>query len=158
MGDFLLRVRPITRISNIDFNRPFQLVASVISLATSFSFHCKTHRALILLLLTSKPDPLSLGSDLGPPLRGGFVYPSEQSPRCFGIFLCPGQKRHHPPAPLLPLPNCDPLCWARSWQTALRGSLSCPFSESFGWRVYQQPRGPEWTHVLSGPRGCLRME
>ena len=122
-----------------------------------FSFHCKTHRALILLLLTSKTDPLSLGSDLGPPLRGGFVYPSEQSPRCFGIFLCPGQKRHHPPAPLLPLPNCDPLCWARSWQTALRGSLSCPFSESFGWRVYQQPRGPEWTHVLSDPRGCLCM-
>ena len=29
-----------------------------------FSFHCKTHRALILLLLASKPDPLSLGSGL----------------------------------------------------------------------------------------------
>ena len=49
-----------------------QLVASDISLATSFSFHCKTHRALILLLLASKPDPLPLGSDLGPPLRGVF--------------------------------------------------------------------------------------
>jgi len=29
-----------------------------------FSFHCKTHRAFILLLLASEPDPLSLGSDL----------------------------------------------------------------------------------------------
>ena len=35
-----------------------------------FSFHCKAHRALILPLLASKPDPLSLG--LGPPLCGGF--------------------------------------------------------------------------------------
>ena len=34
-------------------------------------FHSKTHRALILLLLASKPDPL-LGSGLGPPLRGSF--------------------------------------------------------------------------------------
>ena len=49
-----------------------QLVASDISLATSFSFHSKTHRALILLLLASKPDPLLLGSGLGPPLRGSF--------------------------------------------------------------------------------------
>ena len=42
-------------------------------LRRAFSFHCKAHRTLILLLLASKPDPLSLGSGLGPPLRGGFV-------------------------------------------------------------------------------------
>ena len=42
-------------------------------LRRAFSFHCKAHRALILLLLASKPDPLSLGSGLGPPLGGGFV-------------------------------------------------------------------------------------
>ena len=37
----------------------FQLVASVISLATSFlCFASKTHRALILLLLASEPDSL----------------------------------------------------------------------------------------------------
>ena len=38
-------------LRNIDFNRPFQLVASAISLATSFSFHCKTYHALIPLCL-----------------------------------------------------------------------------------------------------------
>ena len=54
---------------NIDFNRPFHLIASDISLAASFSFHCKAHRALILLLLASKPDPLSLGSGLGLPVN-----------------------------------------------------------------------------------------
>ena len=36
-----------------------------------FHFTAKTHRALILLLLASKSDPLTLGSGLGPPLRGG---------------------------------------------------------------------------------------
>lgn len=40
------------------------LVASSISLATTFSFHCKTHRALILLLLLSKPQPLTPDCDL----------------------------------------------------------------------------------------------
>ena len=33
----------------------------------------KSHLSLILSRLLSKPDPLSLGSGLGPPLRGGFV-------------------------------------------------------------------------------------
>ena len=33
-------------------------------LRRAFSFHCKAHRALILLLLATKPDPLSLGSGL----------------------------------------------------------------------------------------------
>ena len=42
-------------------------------LRRAFSFYYKAHRALILLLLASKPDPLSLGFGLGPPLRGGFV-------------------------------------------------------------------------------------
>ena len=42
-------------------------------LRRAFSFYYKAHRALILLLLASKPDPLSLGSGLGPPLRGSFV-------------------------------------------------------------------------------------
>ena len=42
-------------------------------LRRAFSFHYKAHRALILLLLASKPDPLSQGSGLGPPLRGAFV-------------------------------------------------------------------------------------
>ena len=37
-----------------------------------YLIHSKTHRALILLLLASKPDPLLLGSGLGPPLRGSF--------------------------------------------------------------------------------------
>ena len=35
----------------------------------------KSHLSLILSRLLSKPDPLSLGSGLGPPLRGGFVCP-----------------------------------------------------------------------------------
>ena len=50
-----------------------QLVASDISLATSFfiSLQNSSRRALILLLLASKSDPLTLGSGLGPPLRGG---------------------------------------------------------------------------------------
>ena len=33
-------------------------------LRRAFSFQCKAHRALILLLLATKPDPLSLGSGL----------------------------------------------------------------------------------------------
>ena len=50
---------------------------AICRLRRAFSFHCKTHRALILLLLASKPDPLSLVSGLGPPLRGGFVLSHE---------------------------------------------------------------------------------
>ena len=34
-----------------------------------YLIHSKTHRALILLLLASKPDPLSLGSGLGLPVN-----------------------------------------------------------------------------------------
>ena len=37
----------------------------------------KSHLSLILSRLLSKPDPLSLGSGLGPPLRGGFVLSQE---------------------------------------------------------------------------------
>ena len=40
-------------------------------LRRAFSFYYKAYRALILLLLASKLDPLSLGSSLAPPLRGG---------------------------------------------------------------------------------------
>ena len=43
-------------------------------LRRAFSFYSKAHRALILLLLTSKPDPLPLGSGLGPPRSGGFLF------------------------------------------------------------------------------------
>ena len=43
--------------------RSFQLIASVISLATSFlCFALKTHLALILLLLASEPNPLRWAS------------------------------------------------------------------------------------------------
>ena len=48
-------------------------------LRRAFSFYCKAHRALILLLLAPKPDPLSLGSGLGSPLRGVFSYRKEIS-------------------------------------------------------------------------------
>ena len=41
-----------------DSRHRHQLVASDIALATSFSFQNKTHRALILLLLAPKPQPL----------------------------------------------------------------------------------------------------
>ena len=34
---------------------------------------------------------------------------SEQSPLCSGVFLCLWQKSHRPPAPLLLLPNPNPL-------------------------------------------------
>ena len=37
----------------------------------------KSHLSLILSRLLSKPDPLSLGSGLGPPLRGGFFLSQE---------------------------------------------------------------------------------
>ena len=49
--------------------------ASCVSLAATF--FVKVTGALILLLLASKPDPLSLVSGLGPPLRGGFVLSHE---------------------------------------------------------------------------------
>ena len=42
-------------------------------LRRAFSFHCKAHRALILLLLASNRDPLRWARGWGPPLRGGFV-------------------------------------------------------------------------------------
>jgi len=44
---------------NIDCNRSSQLVASDMSLATSFFISLKAHRALILLLLASHPYSLS---------------------------------------------------------------------------------------------------
>ncbi len=39
------------------------------------------------------------------------------------FFYSCGTKERHPPAPLLLLPNCDPLCWARSWRAALRAAF-----------------------------------
>ena len=50
----------------------FQLVASAISLATSFLFHFKTHLALILLLLASNRDPLCWARGWGSRPAGGF--------------------------------------------------------------------------------------
>ena len=119
-----------------------------------FSFHCKTHRALILLLLASKPDPLSLGSGLGPPLRGAFVCPwkisiltvpstSEQSPLCSDVFLCLRQKRRHPPAPLLLLSKSQPLTLGCDLGPPLRGGFflsqgnidfNRPFQKSRMWK------------------------
>ena len=49
-----------------------QLVASDISLATSFSFHSKSHGALFIMLHATKPAPWLLASVIGPPLRGSF--------------------------------------------------------------------------------------
>ena len=40
---------------------------------------------------------------------------SEQSPLCSDVFLCPWQKRRHPPAPLLLLSKSNPLRWASIW-------------------------------------------
>lgn len=81
-------------------------------LRRAFSFHCKTHRALILLLLASKPNPLPLSFGLVLPLRGAFIahmkisvltalYTSEQSQLCSGVFMS-AAKRRHPPTPLSP--------------------------------------------------------
>src|SRR5699024_12413699 len=46
---------------DIDFNRPFHVGASFVSLAPTFF---KSQSALAPLLLLSKPDPLPLGSGL----------------------------------------------------------------------------------------------
>ena len=89
-------------------------------LRRAFSFHDKAHRALILLLLASNRDPLSLGSRLAAALRAAFsperkisilTVPStwSQSPLCDHVFLCLWQKRRHPPAPLLLLSKSQPL-------------------------------------------------
>ena len=56
-------------LENIDFNHPLRLVASDISPATSFFISLQSS---ILLLLATKPNPLSLGFGLDPPLRGIF--------------------------------------------------------------------------------------
>ena len=40
---------------------------------------------------------------------------SEQSPLCSDVFLCPWQKRRHPPAPLLLLSKSQPLRWVVIW-------------------------------------------
>ena len=63
----------ILLVSHIFFGNKTQLVASVISLATSFFISCKAHRALILLLLASNRDPLRWARGWVPPLRGGLV-------------------------------------------------------------------------------------
>ena len=80
-------------------------------LRRAFSFYYKAHRALILLFLASKPDPLSLGSDLDPPLCGGFVWSREdidfnlpfQKERhdqrsCLSFWVSPPEGRRHPSA------------------------------------------------------------
>ena len=84
--------RAAMRVGSSPFRRTSSSQATY-RLRRAFSFHDKAHRALILLLhlsaksrrsaavalrnapagaVASKPDPLSLGSGLGPPLRGGF--------------------------------------------------------------------------------------
>ena len=74
------------------------------------------------LLLLSKSQPLTLGCDLvlGKNLKAGASIllrcsTSEQSPLCSDVFLCPWQKRRHPPAPLLLLSKSNPLRWASIW-------------------------------------------
>ena len=79
--------RAAMRVGSSPFRRTRTSQATY-RLRRAFSFHCKTHRALILLLLASKPDPLSLGSGLGPPLRGGFSYRKEIS-----ILTAPSNKK-----------------------------------------------------------------
>ena len=48
-------------------------------LRRAFSFHCKTHRALILLLLASKPDPLRWAPVWGRRCAAVFSYRKEMS-------------------------------------------------------------------------------
>ena len=57
---------------NIDFNRPFQLVASDISLVTSFFISLQSSSRAHSAAPRFQTEPASLGFGLGPPLRGGF--------------------------------------------------------------------------------------
>ena len=76
----------------------------------------KSHLSLILLRLLSKPDPLSLGSGLGPPLCGGFFWSPEDidfdRPFHVGasyVSLAPTFfKSQSALTPLLLVSNCEP--------------------------------------------------
>ena len=61
--------RHFSSLRSIDFNPPFQLVASVISLVTSFSFPFITQRAHFAAP-RFQIGPAVLDFSLGPPLRG----------------------------------------------------------------------------------------
>ena len=78
----------------LESERTAQVITSVISLATSFLCSAsKTHRALILLLLASKSQPLRWASIWfwNRPFREIVLllhrYTSEQSPLCSGVLL-----------------------------------------------------------------------
>ena len=78
---------------------------------------------------------------------------SDQSPLCDHAFLCSGQKRRHPPAPLLPFPNCDPLRLAHSWQAALRAALVlgvCIFFVNTFWHVLTKKMRSKNAALLGG--------
>ena len=57
-------------------------------LRRAFSFHYKAHRALIEAAPRFQTEPASLGFGLGPPLRGGFVFPWKIS-----ILTVPSKKK-----------------------------------------------------------------
>ena len=64
--------RAAMRVGSSPFRRTSSSQATY-RLRRAFSFHCKAHRALILLLLASNRDPLRWARGWVPPLRGGFV-------------------------------------------------------------------------------------
>ena len=70
--------RHFSRLRNIDFNHPFQLVASDISLATSFFISLQSASRAHSAAPRFQTEPASLSFGLVPPFRGGFSFPPRQ--------------------------------------------------------------------------------